>query len=538
MSRRLDIELTSARPDGTWTWRAAGAKQPKGDMPGSLVPEGASVGDVVRADADFQIEGIEILSVLPPKRPVRKEPERLVVVGTRTDEPLVTTQLAPKGRGRSGEGRSRRGDGERGDRGSRGDRGDRSGRGDRGDRSRERRDGQPGERARRENRPRGPRPDPVPERPKPKRLRPGREHRSAVLDELPVEHRPIAEQVLKGGVPAVRDAINKQNEQARSENRPEVPADQLVALAEQLLPRLRAAEWKDRALAALRDLEDLDLRDLRSVVVAGDSAARDEDARALTAQLQEGLTRRVEQEQALWIEDITLNLDAGRFVRALRLSSRPPKAGAPLPPELATRLIVAVSEGLTPTVNQELWAAALDALAFAPIRNKVTPAGRPAEPSAELLEAVKRVGDRLPAIVELFGLDPAEVAKASKRRPKGPRGRGKAQRSPAKASDASVENAIEGVAAGDSAGKGDAAGEAAAKDNESPPSAEVAREGAESAQNETTELVVEGDGPESVVVPAEAERAISETLTASEAEAPSEESADSDDGTQSAVEAE
>ena len=30
MSRRLEIELTSTREDGTWTWRAAGAKVPKG----------------------------------------------------------------------------------------------------------------------------------------------------------------------------------------------------------------------------------------------------------------------------------------------------------------------------------------------------------------------------------------------------------------------------------------------------------------------------------------------------------------------------
>ena len=30
MSRRIEVELTSSRDDGTWTWRAAGAKQPAG----------------------------------------------------------------------------------------------------------------------------------------------------------------------------------------------------------------------------------------------------------------------------------------------------------------------------------------------------------------------------------------------------------------------------------------------------------------------------------------------------------------------------
>jgi hypothetical protein len=506
MSRRLEIELTSERPDGTWTWRAAGAKQPKGELSGSILPAGAEVGDVLRADADFLVEGIEILSVLPPK-PGRKEPQRLEVMGTGKDEPLVTTQLAPKSRSRDGERRGGRGR----DGGARGDR-------DRGDRDRgDRRERSGAGRGRSEARPRGPRPEPVPERPKPKRLRAGRQNRNAVLDALPVEHRPVAEQVLRGGVPGVREAINKQNEEARKENRPEVPAAQLVALAEELLPSLRAAEWKDRALAALADLDELDLRDLRSVVVAADAGARDEESRAMKAQLQEGLTRRVEQEQAIWIEDITLNLDAGRFVRALRLSSRPPKAGAPLPPELATRLILAVSEGLTPTVNQDLWAAAVDALAYAPVRNQVVPAGRPAEPSEALLEAVKRVGDRLPAIVELFGLDPAEVAKAAKRGSRTARGKGKGARpgatKPAKADRPRAADAAGPTAAsGPAEGVGDGTVTDAPKDNEAPPTAEVARTSETTPQNETADVPVEGEGPPEVVVPAEAERAVAAEL--------------------------
>src|SRR5690606_299357 len=258
MSRRLDIELTSERPDGTWTWRAAGARQPKGELDGGLLPSGAKVGDVLRADADFLIDGIEILSILPPKAE-RREPERLEILGTRRDEPLVTTQLTPKGRGR----------------------------GDRRGRRRERGEGREGRepgRAR-EGRPRTPRPDPVPERPKPKRLRPGRANRAAVLEELPPEQRPIAEQVLRGGVPAVREAIEEQNRKAREENRPEMPAEQVVAMAEQMLPRLRAAEWLDRAQAALADLDRLDLRDLRSVVVAADTGARGQEALALKEQL-------------------------------------------------------------------------------------------------------------------------------------------------------------------------------------------------------------------------------------------------------------
>ncbi|MFV0315764.1 MAG: hypothetical protein ACK5O2_02235 [Microthrixaceae bacterium] len=384
MSRRLEIELTSARPDGSWTWRAAGAKQPKGDLDGALLPDGVTVGSVLRVEAEFMVDGIEITSVLPDKAP-RKEAQTLEILGSGRDEPLVTTQLAPKGRGRGG----RRGD-RRGGEG-------RGGSARRGERS-------------------GPRPDPVPRRPEPKRLRPRRTHRDAALEEVPVEQRPIAEQVLRGGIPAVRDEARKQNEAAKKENRPEIPVDQVVSMAEKLLPKLRAAEWLDRAEAAKADLEELDLRDLRSVVVAAEAGARTEEARALRDELTTGLTRRVDEEHRTWISDMEANLDAGRFVRALRLSSRPPKAGTPLPPELAQRLIDAVSAGLDARTKQELYAAALDALSFSPVHAKVTPAGKPAEPGEELLEAARRVADKSSAVAALFGVDPSEANAARKRR--------------------------------------------------------------------------------------------------------------------------
>ena len=107
----------------------------------------------------------------------------------------------------------------------------------------------------------------------------GRKHRKAALEALSPEQQVVAEQVLRGGVPAVRQAVDKQNEQARAEGHPEVKAEPLVVLAEQLLPRLRAAEWHDRAEAALSDVDELDLRDLRSVVVVADTVARDDVTR-------------------------------------------------------------------------------------------------------------------------------------------------------------------------------------------------------------------------------------------------------------------
>ena len=51
---------------------------------------------MVRADADFDLEGINVTAVLPPKGP-RKEPERIEIIGQPV-EGGVTSQLARKPR--------------------------------------------------------------------------------------------------------------------------------------------------------------------------------------------------------------------------------------------------------------------------------------------------------------------------------------------------------------------------------------------------------------------------------------------------------
>ncbi|KAA0236499.1 MAG: hypothetical protein JJLCMIEE_00292 [Acidimicrobiales bacterium] len=391
MSRRIEIELTSSRDDGIWTWRAAGAREPKGELEGGLLYDGAKVGDVVRADAEFNIDGIEVRAVLPP-RSARKQPELLEIVGSgRSDEP-VTTSLVRRDR-REGGRKPRDGAG--------------------------RRDGDP--RRRGEDRAKARRPQPE-SRPKPKRLRAGRANRKAVLDSLPAEQAPVAEQVLRGGIPAVRQAVERQNELARSEGRPEVKPDQLMTLAEDLLPRLREAEWRDRAEAAKADIEELDLRDLRSVVVAADTAARDEECRRLAVELREALQRRVEEEHAKWLAELSETLADGRLVRALRLSSRPPKAGAPLPADLGKRLAAAASDGLTSETTQDRWATVLDAVAYSPVRSQVVPVSWPVEPNEELLREIARLASRLPHIAGKFGIEPSSSpGQARGARPRVPR---------------------------------------------------------------------------------------------------------------------
>src|SRR5918996_960392 len=401
MSRRIDIEFTSVRDNGSWTWRAAGAREPKGTVDGGVLPEGTQVGNVLRAEIDESLDGISVVAVLPPRAP-RREPERLEILGSDNGGAVVTTTATTARRPTKRRDRSQR---ER-ERGRSRPEGRRSARTPKEDR---------GERASR------PSPPPVEPKPKPKRLRPRKTHRNAFLESVPIETRPIAEQLLQGGIPAVRQAIEKQNETLRAEGKTEVKADQLLGVAEDLRHRAAAASWRDRAEAAIAAVDELDLRDLRSVVNAASDAGRDEEARALASQLREALGMRVEKEHAAWLAEMGDNLRAGRVVRALRLSSRPPKAGAPIPGDLANQLVEASSAALTAETGQERWATVLDALAYSPIRRRVVPQSLPTKLSPELRATVARLGTRLPEIAHIFGVEPDESAgrppRAARRRP-------------------------------------------------------------------------------------------------------------------------
>lgn len=72
MSSRLEIEITSLPGDDRFTWRVVGAKQPKGEGPRTLLPEGTKVGDQFKAEADFGLDGIDLTNITPARRQ-RKE---------------------------------------------------------------------------------------------------------------------------------------------------------------------------------------------------------------------------------------------------------------------------------------------------------------------------------------------------------------------------------------------------------------------------------------------------------------------------------
>jgi hypothetical protein len=249
-------------------------------------------------------------------------------------------------------------------------------------------------------------PPELPKRPAAKRLKPKQIHRAAILETLPEEQRAVAQRALAGGIKAVRDAVKEQNDKLRGAGQSPVPADGLISMAQNLLPKLRVAEWLDRAEAAMSDIAHLDLRDLRSVVVGADDpmVVRDESTRALAAQLKVALKERQEQEQILWRGDIVAALGVSRVVRALKLSGEPPKAGQPFPADLGAQLTAAAATSLTAESSSERWIAILEAVAFSPIRGHVKPTTKPENPSDSLIATVTRLAPLVPQIAALFSI--------------------------------------------------------------------------------------------------------------------------------------
>jgi len=388
MSKRIDIELTSNRGDGTWTWRAAGAKTPKGTLNGAILDAGAKTGDTLKVEAEFDLDGVEILSLVKTKeKSVRGN--ILEILGSEKEFQPVTQKLADKSKDRKPK--------RDGDRKPRRD----------GDK-RPPREGAEGEKSgdRRPRRPSFTAPPELPKRPAAKRLKPKRVHRAAVLDTLPVEQRGVAERALTGGIKAVRDAVKEQNEQLKKEGKPLVPAEGLISMAQELLPKLRVAEWLDKAEAAKADIELLDLRDLRQVVVGADDpmVVRDETTRALATELKAALKTRQEFEQTRWLEDIKSALAVSRVIRALKISSEPPKAGQPFPADLGAQLAAAASSSLSSETAPDRFSAVLEAIAFSPVRGQVKLAAVPPTPNEAMLSTVKRVAPLVPQIASMFGI--------------------------------------------------------------------------------------------------------------------------------------
>jgi hypothetical protein len=409
MSRRIEVELTSEVGDGTWRWRAAGAREPRGILPGHLLYEGAKVGDVVRVEAEFDLDGINVIAVFPP-RPPKSEPERLELRPRGAELRPITTTLARRSQAKVERRAVRSSEKAEAIETARRRRLERPRRAaDESAQLTKERKGVRGTIPRQERQ--APKP---PEREAPAaetaRVAPRRHrlptrnvHRHALLEALSPQERPIAEQLMQGGMPAVRTALETQNRQLVAEGKPPLPSEPIIAMAEQLLPRVKAAVWRDRAEAAAASLEEVPLRVLR-MLVAGADAARDEESRELAARLRQALEERVSRLRQQWEEDLRKLLADNRVLRALRLSAQPPDSLARMPSDLAMALASQASAAFSDTRDVSRWLSLLEAAAASPVRRAIKIAELPKDPSPDLLEVARSLVGRLPSLAPLLGM--------------------------------------------------------------------------------------------------------------------------------------
>jgi len=425
MGHRIEVELTSQSDETTWTWRAAGAKLPRGTVSAELVPPGTSVGTVLRAEVETTLDGTTVTALLAPKGKSEPKPvERIEVIGTPTKGPDVNVVLAGKGKRRrddygddsrdgsrrpSGRGPRTEGGGSRGPRAEGGGRGPRTeGGGSRGPRTEGGGDGRGRDGAAGGARRTGPaRPG--------GRESGGRErgdrrpatstvYRNAALAELRPEQLPVAEQLLRGGIPSVRQAIQEQNARARAEGRPEVTEAPLMAMAEELRPIINLATWKDRASVARNAGKDTPLRELRSIVASASTVTLDDEGTEMVTALRASLNERVTALRERWVERITTALDEGRVLEAVRSSIRPPEPSARLSAELAVRLSDAAGRAMAADTPSADWLALLEVVVDCPVRRTVKPAGLPTDADEALLAEARKAAGLVPELARLLGI--------------------------------------------------------------------------------------------------------------------------------------
>jgi len=415
MSRRIEIEITSLNGEVA-TWRAAGAKLPKGVLNVALVPGGPVIGNVYRADIEQYMEGIEVLSVMAPKTasPIDPRHERIELIPSAKQGPDVVVTYAPKGRGgarreggrddgprrdrpprRDGaEGRPRPSDGTKRPT-SRPDAKERSGAsgasGERGPRGpRTERGGRP-ERGGRTDRHGGPSQPPV-----------TTTHRNALLATLSPEQLPVAEQLLRGGMPAVRAAVAEQNKNASAQGRPTIDAGTIDRIAEDLLGRTNLAMWKDRAAGAIGAGRELRLRDLRAVVTSAKTVSLDDEARAQLKELQAALTARLDHLRTQWNEKLEAAIGSSNVKEALTLVARPPDMSTRVSADIAAKVVAITSAALTAELDPTTWKEIVELTADTSIRRNVKPVGIPEDESCKAV-AVHNAG-AIPELAKLLGM--------------------------------------------------------------------------------------------------------------------------------------
>ena len=217
---------------------------------------------MLKVEADFMIDGIEITAVLPQK--IKKDgPELLELLGTGKETAGVTTSLVKKSNNRK-----RRKDARVGPKSNKAKDRKRS----RSSKAKTERKGRKPYRSHRG-----------------KRLKPSKKYRNEYIESLPELQKPIAKELSGSTIPNLRRTIEKMD-------LPEGFPDALLDYAENLNQQLKMAEWMDKATAVENNIENIDLQDFRSVVASSARWAKSSESIAIKERLELKLNERIDQD--------------------------------------------------------------------------------------------------------------------------------------------------------------------------------------------------------------------------------------------------
>jgi hypothetical protein len=227
-------------------------------------------------------------------------------------------------------------------------------------------------------------------------------YRNALLATLSPEQLPVAEQLLRGGMPAVRTAVAEQNKNAAAQGRPTIDPTTIDRIAEELLSKTNLALWRDRAAGAIGAGRELRLRDLRAVVTSAKTVSLDEESRAQLKELQASLTTRLDTLRTQWNEKLESALASKNVPEALRLVARPPDMSTRVSADIAARVVAMTSEALGAEQDGAQWRQIVTLAAETSIRRNVKPQGIPNDEESRVV-ALKNAG-AIPELAKLLGM--------------------------------------------------------------------------------------------------------------------------------------
>lgn len=398
MANKLEIELTSKRPDGFFTWRAKGAKNPKGIVAGDVFP-GGKVGDSFKVEVEYLLDGPQIISVLTERQRNSVANDLKLFLGrsltatnTKTEVPKKTEGKAPvKGRAT--------------DRGKPEDKKFRDSK-----YSHTRGQKKPATESGKtftDKRPEIKRPDKLrrPANPEVISKRPQYrygKHVKELLDSLDSARQAIVQRLVRGGMAAVREAIEKQNKIAREKGEPELLEEPVIKLAEELVPQVKRAQFRDQA----QEILEKGLKDLKRIIRTINTATvLDDSDKELLTTLREYFDKVLKEAEADYFKDIESLLSEGKVEQALEKSIKPPYPTIKFSAELSEKLAVKATEALEAKLEDpDSWLKLLHTISLTPVKRLVRPERIPQFKTPDQHKIAIGLSSQIPNLIKHLGL--------------------------------------------------------------------------------------------------------------------------------------